>query len=99
MKLDDIIGKVATTTGVAPGDVKKVIESAFAEIKSTVEAGGTVKIPGMGVFRLREREAGDGAEDGATAARFVTFRPSRSAMGLPRARAPRKKKAPAPAAG
>ena len=88
MNLDEIVAKVATDTGVSRGDVKKAIEGVFAAIKSAVDAGNKIHIPGMGAFQLKKREAGQkvdksGRTRDVTAARFVTFRPSRTAMGLP----------------
>lgn len=88
MKLDDIIAKVATDTGLRRADVKGAVEGTFAAIKSAVDAGDKISIPGMGSFQLREREAGQrviktGETREVTAARYMTFKPSRVAMGHP----------------
>jgi DNA-binding protein HU-beta len=102
MKLDDIIGKVADSTGLSRRDVKKAVEGAFAEIKSVVDSGEKVAIPGMGSFQLKEREAGEvvsrtGEPVTVSAARYVTFKPSRAATGRGPKKPSGKKSAQAPA--
>lgn len=102
MKLDDIVSKVATDSGLNRADVKKSVSGVFAAIKSAVDAGSKINIPGMGSFQLKEREAGQRvAKSGETrdvgSARFLIFKATRAAMGLPpKERKSKKGKAAAP---
>lgn len=97
MKLDDIVTSIATENDLKKGQVKKIVTKLFDTIKTSVEAGEKVSVPGMGSFMLTERAAGtktgkDGAERAVAQARFVSFKPSRVATG-------KVKKAKAGAAG
>lgn len=79
MKLDEVIKKVAGSTGVARADVKKAVNATFAEIKALVEGGEKVIVPKVGAFVLKERPAGEkvdkqGKVRKIEAAKSVTFR-------------------------
>jgi nucleoid DNA-binding protein len=97
MKLDDVIKKVAASTGLARPDAKKAIEGAFAEIRSSVDAGEKVVVPGLGIFLTKERPAGeklgkDGKVRQVEAARHLVLKARRKAAGAAAAGPKRKKK-------
>jgi DNA-binding protein HU-beta len=87
MKLDEVVATVANSTGMKRGEVKKVAEALFVAIKSSVAGGQKVSIPGLGVFLMKERAAGErvnpktGEKKMVAAARYAAFKPARSEMG------------------
>ncbi|WP_428311548.1 HU family DNA-binding protein [Hydrocarboniphaga sp.] len=87
MKLDEIVTQVAASSGIKAGELKKAIDSVFATIKTTVETGDKVSIPGLGSFVLKNREAGEkvnaksGEKQIVEAASFLTFKPAKTGAG------------------
>lgn len=59
MKFDNVVAKAASASGIRRPDLKKAAAALFAEIKTAVDAGEKVNVPGLGVFSLRERAAGE----------------------------------------
>lgn len=87
MKIDSMIASIAEATQLPRKDVKKVVTALFDSIKKAVEAGDKVNVPGLGVFQMKEREAGErtnpktGEKQQVPAARFTVLRPARAATG------------------
>jgi nucleoid DNA-binding protein len=85
VKIEEIVNTVATTSGMKPADLRKAVDSIFAAVKSTVEAGEKVSISGVGTFLLKSREGGEkvNAKTGKSrvveASSFLAFKPSKSA--------------------
>lgn len=87
MKIDSMIASVAEATQLPRKDVKKVVAALFDSIRRAVEDGEKVNVPGLGVFHLKERAAGEktdprtGETRAIPAARFTVLRPPRAATG------------------
>jgi DNA-binding protein HU-beta len=60
MNKSDLIGKVATSTGVSQADTEKVINGFLAETKSALVAGDKVQLIGFGSFEKTTRAAHTG---------------------------------------
>jgi nucleoid DNA-binding protein len=94
MTLKELVATLAVEHKIDGGTAKKLAEGLFASIKKTVEEGASVNIPGLGTFVLKERPAGEvtaaktGLSREVAAARYVTLRPTRAALGKP-AKAPK----------
>jgi integration host factor subunit alpha len=53
----DIAEKIQTTTGLSKKDSAAMMESVFAIMKESLEAGETIKISGFGVFEPKHKNA------------------------------------------
>ena len=78
----DIAEKIHTTTGLSKKDSAAMMESVFAIIKESLEAGETIKISGFGVFEPKQKNArrGRNPQTGEAitikARKVLTFKPS-----------------------
>ena len=78
----DIVEKIHTTTGLSKKDSTVMMESVFAIMKETLEAGEAVKISGFGVFEPKQKNArrGRNPQTGEAitieARKVLTFKPS-----------------------
>ena len=78
----DIAEKVHTTTGLSKKDSAAMMESVFAIMKESLEAGETIKISGFGSFVFNQKEArrGRNPQTGEAitieARKVLTFKPS-----------------------
>lgn len=78
----DIVEKIHTTTGLSKKDSAAMMESVFAIMKESLEAGETIKISGFGSFVVNEKNArrGRNPQTGEAitieARRILTFKPS-----------------------
>ena len=78
----DIAEKIHTTTGLSKRDSTAMMESVFAIMKESLEAGETIKISGFGVFEPKQKNArkGRNPQTGEAitieARKVVTFKPS-----------------------
>lgn len=78
----DIAEKIHTTTGLYKKDSAAMMESVFAIMKESLEAGETIKISGFGSFVVNQKEArrGRNPQTGEAitieARKVLTFRPS-----------------------
>ena len=67
--------------GLNKREAKEIVEMFFEEIRTALEAGNQVKLPGFGNFELRDkkqrpgRNPRTGEEFPVSARRIVTFRP------------------------
>jgi DNA-binding protein HU-beta len=52
-----LVSKLAEGTGVARKQIDEVLNSMIDTVVKTVKKGESVKIPGLGVFRLRKMKA------------------------------------------
>ncbi len=102
MILNELVAAVATDLEIDRRTAKKLADGLFARIKTTVEDGGSVNVPGLGSFVLKERAAIEmtnpetGTSREVSAARYVTLRPARAALGKPeKARKPKSEDATA----
>jgi DNA-binding protein HU-beta len=98
MKLDEIVTQVATDAKLPKSVARRFANKLFDGIRAAAEAGEKVSVAGLGTFSLTERAEGervgkDGTPKAVSAARFVTLKPSRTAVGKPK-----RAKADAPAA-
>lgn len=77
----DIAEKIQTTTGLSKKDSAALMESVFAIMKESLEAGETIKISGFGVFEPKQKNArkGRNPQTGEAitikARKVVTFKP------------------------
>lgn len=53
----DIVEKIHTTTGLSKKDSAAMMESVFAIMKESLEAGETIKISGFGNFEVKPKDA------------------------------------------
>lgn len=53
----DIAEKIHTTTGLSKKDSAAMMESVFAIMKESLEAGETIKISGFGNFEVKQKDA------------------------------------------
>ena len=78
----DIAEKIHTTTGLSKKDSSTMMESVFAIMKESLEAGETIKISGFGSFEVKQKEArrGRNPQTGEAitieARKVLTFKPS-----------------------
>jgi integration host factor subunit alpha len=78
----DIAEKIQTTTGLSKKDSAAMMESVFAILKESLEAGETIKISGFGVFEPKQKSArkGRNPQTGEAitieARKVITFKPS-----------------------
>jgi len=78
----DIAEKIQTTTGLTKKDSAALMESVFAIMKESLEAGETIKISGFGIFEVKPKEArrGRNPQTGEAitieARKVTTFKPS-----------------------
>lgn len=78
----DIAEKIHTTTGLSKKDSASMMESVFAIMKESLEAGDTIKISGFGVFDSKQKNArrGRNPQTGEAitieARKVLTFKPS-----------------------
>ena len=78
----EIVEKISLTTYLNKKESADIVESVFDLIKSTLEAGENLKIPGFGNFEVKEKAArrGRNPQTGESieiaARRILTFKPS-----------------------
>lgn len=78
----DIVEKIHATTGLSKKDSSVMMESVFAIMKESLEAGETIKISGFGVFEPKQKNArrGRNPQTGEAltieARKVLTFKPS-----------------------
>ena len=78
----DIAEKIHSITGLSKKDSAAMMESVFAIMKESLEAGETIKITGFGVFESKQKNArrGRNPQTGETitiaARKVLTFKPS-----------------------
>jgi len=78
----DIVEKIHGTTGLSRKDSAVMMESVFAIMKESLEAGETIKISGFGNFEINQKSARRGRNpqtgDAITieARKVLTFKPS-----------------------
>lgn len=89
MKLDKIIIQTAAETNLPKSAAHRFASKLFDGIRAAAEAGERVNVAGIGTFSLTERAEGerigkDGTLRTIKAARYVTMKPSRAAVGKPK---------------
>lgn len=78
----DIIERVTERCGITKKDSIDMVESVFSIIKSTLEAGGDIKVSGFGKFEVRKKHErrGRNPQTGEAivieARRILSFKPS-----------------------
>jgi len=78
----DIADHIHSTTGLSKKDSAEMLESVFAIMKESLEAGESIKVSGFGSFEVKQKDARRGrnpqtGEAITIAARKVlTFKPS-----------------------
>jgi len=78
----DIAEKIQTTTGLSKKDSSAMMESVFAIMKESLDAGETIKVSGFGIFEVKPKEArrGRNPQTGEAitieARKVITFKPS-----------------------
>jgi DNA-binding protein HU-beta len=60
MNTNELVDAVATTTGVAKADAKKLVDSLFGAIAAAASKGEEVAINGFGKFKVKASPARDG---------------------------------------
>lgn len=82
MTKSDIVEKIHTSTGLPKKDSAAMMESVFAIMKESLEAGETIKISGFGSFVVSQKDArrGRNPQTGEAitieARKVLTFKPS-----------------------
>ena len=78
----DIVEKIHTTTGLSKKDSAEMMESVFAIMKESLEAGESIKVSGLGNFEVKQKDArrGRNPQTGEAitieARKVLTFKPS-----------------------
>ena len=78
----DIVEKIHATTGLSKKDSAEMMESFFAIMKESLEAGESIKVSGFGNFEVRQKDArrGRNPQTGEAitikARKVLTFKPS-----------------------
>ena len=57
MTKDELVAKVAETTGIKKVDIQKALESVIHTIIETIKTGDKVNITGLGIFKLKDKKA------------------------------------------
>jgi len=78
----DIVEQLHSTTGLSKKDSAEMMESVFAIMKESLEAGESIKVSGFGNFEVKQKEArrGRNPQTGEAitieAHKVLTFKPS-----------------------
>ena len=89
MNKNDLIQKLADTTGLAKNDAAKAVDGVFDLIAATLKAGEEVRLTGFGVFVVATRAGGKGRNPqtgeeitikASKAARFRAGKPLKDAL-------------------
>ncbi|HTT98568.1 MAG TPA: HU family DNA-binding protein [Rhizomicrobium sp.] len=75
MNKNDLIQKLADTTGLAKNDAAKAVEGVFTIIEATLKAGDEVRLTGFGVFAVAQRAGGKGRNP--QTGEEITIKPSK----------------------
>lgn len=84
MNKQELIGHVASDTGLSKTDAKAAVESVFANIQKAVSEGKDAAFVGFGTFKVTSRSARTGrnpqtgAEIQIAASKSVSFKPSKA---------------------
>jgi len=57
---NDLVAKVADTTGLTKANAASAVDAVFEAITSTLQSGDDVRLVGFGTFSVSERKAGTG---------------------------------------
>ena len=60
MNKQELIGDVATASGLSKGDASKAVESVFDSITAALRKGDEVRLVGFGTFSVSKRKASTG---------------------------------------
>ncbi|MGB4598361.1 MAG: integration host factor subunit alpha [Trichlorobacter sp.] len=78
----DIADHIHSTTGLSKKDSVEMLESVFAIMKESLEAGESIKVSGFGNFEVKQKEARQGRNPQTgeaitiEARKVLTFKPS-----------------------
>jgi DNA-binding protein HU-beta len=75
MNKNDLIQKLADTTGLAKNDAAKAVDGVFNLIEASLKAGDEVRITGFGVFVVAQRAGGKGRNP--QTGEEITIKPSK----------------------
>jgi len=75
MNKNDLIQKLAETTGLAKNDAMKAVEGVFSLIEQALKAGDEVRLTGFGVFAVAQRAGGKGRNP--QTGEEITIKPSK----------------------
>jgi DNA-binding protein HU-beta len=75
MNKNDLIQKLADTTGLAKNDAAKAVEGVFNLIEGALKAGDEVRLTGFGVFVVAQRAGGKGRNP--QTGEEITIKPSK----------------------
>jgi len=75
MNKNDLIQKLADTTGLAKNDAAKAVDGVFNLIESALKAGDEVRLTGFGVFVVAQRAGGKGRNP--QTGEEITIKPSK----------------------
>ncbi len=57
MTKDELVAKVAESTGIKKIDIHKALDAVINTIIQTIKAGEKVNITGLGIFKLKDKKA------------------------------------------
>ena len=57
MTKDELVAKVAESTGFKKVDLQKSLDGFIQTIIETIKGGGKVNITGLGIFKLKDKKA------------------------------------------
>jgi DNA-binding protein HU-beta len=75
MNKNDLIQKLADTTGIAKNDAAKAVDGVFNLIEASLKAGEEVRLTGFGVFVVAQRAGGKGRNP--QTGEEITIKPSK----------------------
>jgi DNA-binding protein HU-beta len=76
MNKNDLIQKLADTTGLAKNDAAKAVDGVFNLIEQALKAGDEVRLTGFGVFVVAQRAGGKGRNP--QTGEEITIKPSKT---------------------
>ncbi|HWA03891.1 MAG TPA: HU family DNA-binding protein [Rhizomicrobium sp.] len=76
MNKNDLIQKLADTTGLAKNDAAKAVDGVFSLIEQSLKAGDEVRLTGFGVFVVAQRAGGKGRNP--QTGEEITIKPSKT---------------------
>jgi nucleoid DNA-binding protein len=57
MTKDELVAKVAESTGIKKIDIQKALETTIQTIIETIKTGDKVNITGLGIFKVKDKKA------------------------------------------
>ena len=60
MNKNDLVGNVASSSGLSKSDAAKAVDAVFGSITASLQSGTEVRLVGFGTFNVTKRRASEG---------------------------------------